>query len=102
MVELSTSRFGYVFKEMEKIKVIGKEQHDKKNENIDIWNYAFGYAMMVVVKCGVSDVIDNKHGSPMTLSQLIIPLKCESVSSKNTREPDSTTKLPRLRIHSTS
>ncbi|KAK8508211.1 hypothetical protein V6N13_055659 [Hibiscus sabdariffa] len=62
------------------IEVRGKEEEDDKAE-VGIWNYAFGYVKMAVVKCaielGIADAIDN-HAGPMTLSELTTTLKCES------------------------
>ncbi|KAA3460846.1 3'-hydroxy-N-methyl-(S)-coclaurine 4'-O-methyltransferase-like [Gossypium australe] len=66
--------------EMEDIKVRGKKEDEDEKAEVDIWNYVFGYVKIAVVKCaielGIADAID-KHGSPMTLSQLTTTLKCQ-------------------------
>ncbi|MBA0771748.1 hypothetical protein Gotri_007227, partial [Gossypium trilobum] len=84
----SRFRFGVfqVFKErsteMGDLKVRGKKEDEDEDEKaeVEIWNYVFGYVKIAVVKCaielGVADAID-KHGSPMTLSQLTTTLKCQ-------------------------
>ncbi|KAB1997673.1 hypothetical protein ES319_D12G039400v1 [Gossypium barbadense] len=62
------------------IKVRGKKEDEDEKAEVEIWNYVFGHVKIAVVKCaielGIADAID-KHGSPMTLSQLTTTLKCE-------------------------
>ncbi|KAB1997671.1 hypothetical protein ES319_D12G039300v1 [Gossypium barbadense] len=82
----SRFRFGVfqVFKErsteMGDIKVRGKKEDEDEKAEVEIWNYVFGHVKIAVVKCaielGIADAID-KHGSPMTLSQLTTTLKCQ-------------------------
>lgn len=51
----------------------------EKQADVEIWEYAFGYTKMAVVKCaielGIPDAIEN-HGGPMTLSELSSTLNC--------------------------
>ncbi|OMO50227.1 O-methyltransferase, family 2 [Corchorus olitorius] len=53
---------------------------DHDGAEIDIWKYVFGFVKMAVVKCaielGIAEAIE-KHGSPMSLSQLSTALGCE-------------------------
>ncbi|XVE48795.1 hypothetical protein DITRI_Ditri01bG0031400 [Diplodiscus trichospermus] len=62
------------------IKVRSGVEEDAR-AGVDIWNYAFGYVKMAVVKCaielGIADAIES-HGSPMTLTELTTALGCES------------------------
>ncbi|OMO91939.1 O-methyltransferase, family 2 [Corchorus olitorius] len=53
---------------------------DHDGAEVDIWNYAFGFVKMAVVKCaielGIAEAIEN-HGSPISLSHLSTALGCE-------------------------
>lgn len=63
---------------MEKVK---REEEERAEAEERIWNIAFGYVEMAVVKCaielGVADTIET-HGQPMTLAQLSDKIGCSS------------------------
>ncbi|KAK7401284.1 hypothetical protein VNO78_12645 [Psophocarpus tetragonolobus] len=66
----------------EKLSRQEKEEEEKEREaEVDIWKYIFGFVEMAVVKCaielGIAEAIE-KHGSPMTVSELSSSLGCDS------------------------
>ncbi|TKY47845.1 (RS)-norcoclaurine 6-O-methyltransferase [Spatholobus suberectus] len=57
-----------------------EEEEEEAQAQMDIWKYIFGFVEMAVVKCaielGIAEAIE-KHGSPMTLSEISSTLACD-------------------------
>ncbi|KAJ0078150.1 hypothetical protein Patl1_36846 [Pistacia atlantica] len=65
----------------------------EEEEELEIWNYTFGFVKIAVVKCaielGIAEAIEN-HGGPMTLSELSSSLNCA---------PSSLHRIMRFLVH---
>ncbi|ESW35834.1 hypothetical protein PHAVU_001G268700 [Phaseolus vulgaris] len=69
---------------MEKIEREGvsveEEEEEEAEASVEIWKYIFGFVEMAVVKCaielGIAEAIE-KHGRPMTLSEISSAIGCD-------------------------
>ena len=58
-----------------------EEEEEEEEAQMDIWKYIFGFVELAVIKCaielGIAEAIE-KHGSPMTLSEISSSLGCDT------------------------
>ena len=68
-------------KEMEETQREFHHEKEEEHADVNIWKYILGFSEMAVVKCaidlGILDAIE-RHGSPITLSDLSSTLGCAS------------------------
>ena len=68
-------------KEMEETQREFHHEEEEEHADVNIWKYILGFSEMAVVKCaidlGIVDAIE-RHGSPITLSDLSSTLGCAS------------------------